>query len=104
MRCSICSVKQQPELSVYVLPQVLCDIRVQVDLSLGGIGLQIFHDFGSILPDLLLDLDRAPIINDVTGFETKSFENSHPGRTEQNIQCLFLPLTSADEIRNRCCL
>src|SRR5579859_1197366 len=36
MRCSVCSVKQQPGLPAHIMLQVLRNIRVQVDLSFGG--------------------------------------------------------------------
>jgi N-terminal domain of anti-restriction factor ArdC len=84
VRRALCGFKQQPRFSLRILPQVLCDIRVQIDFPLGGIGLQVFHDFRTILSDLLLDLDGAATIDDVSRFKTKSLRNSHPGRGKQD--------------------
>ena len=72
MWCAVCRLKQQSRFSGCVLPQVLCDIHVQVDFSLRGIRLEIFHDLRMVLFNLLLNLDSAAIIDDVADFERKS--------------------------------
>jgi hypothetical protein len=49
---------------------------MQVDFSLRGIGLEILDNARMIFLDLLLDLDRAPTIDEMTGFKGREPQRS----------------------------
>jgi hypothetical protein len=57
--------KQQPSSSSGVVLQAICDVGVQVNFSFGSGGLQIFHESGRVLLDLLFDNDRSIAVREM---------------------------------------
>jgi hypothetical protein len=57
--------------------QELCNVRVQVDFSLGSTGLRVLDNPRTILIDLLLNLDGTSAIHEVASLKDECFEDSH---------------------------
>src|SRR4030088_1392036 len=68
MRCAVRGMEEQTRFSGWVALQELCNIRVQINLPFGSCSLEIFHDNGCILLNLLLDSDGATVIREMTSF------------------------------------
>jgi len=82
--------EQQTSFSSSVALQVLCNVRVQVNLPLRSGSLQILHDSRRIFLDLLFDQDGSSIVDEVSGVYGQRFGNAHPGCGQKNVQRLLL--------------
>jgi len=71
--------------SLLVFSQVVCTLRVQVDLALRSTGLKILDDPRVVLPYLLLDLDGTAVIDEVAGLDSQDLGYPHSGRREQDV-------------------
>jgi len=90
MRRPVCRAEQQTTLPARVVAQVLCNIWVQVNLSLRGFGFEILYDTRRILIDLLFNQDSSTVIYEMPGFYPEGFRDSHPFCCEQGVQRLLL--------------
>jgi hypothetical protein len=90
--------EQQAGFSGGVALQVLCDVGVQIYLSFGSGGLQIFRDASGIFLDLLLDRDGTTTVGEMTLLDRKCLRNPQTSGCKENIQCLLLTAASPDEV------
>src|SRR5258708_40257924 len=85
MRCAVRGMEQQTRFSGCVSLQVLCDVRVQINLSFSSSGFEMLDDASGIFLNLLLDGDGATMIGEMTTFHRKHLRNPHTSGSEQHI-------------------
>ena len=70
MRRAVPGLEQQAILAAYEHSEVLCNFRMQIDVAVCGIGLQIGDDEGFLTMNLLSHLNRAPVVGKMLWFRS----------------------------------
>ena len=79
VRRAVLGLEQQAILAAYEHSQVLCNFRVQIDVAVYRIGLQIGDDEGFFTMNLLPHLNRTLVVGKISPFDRKRLLNSHSG-------------------------
>jgi len=70
--------------------RVLCNVRVQVNLTISSIRLQFYSDYWLVSFDLLLDCDCPAVVGEVVGFKSEGFADAQSRRSQQYVQNTLL--------------